>query len=80
MKPVTSATRETAKPAEAAETVAPSQTGQDVPAAREEMLSTSGMSAGTSEDAATQEGSKRQKLRRPLPQSEGHWVTPRGMA
>jgi hypothetical protein len=61
--PVTSAARETAQPAEASETVAPSQRGQDVPAAREEMLSTSGMSAGASEDAVTQEESRRQKLR-----------------
>jgi hypothetical protein len=44
--PVTSATRETVQPAEAAETVAPSQTGWGVPAAREEMLLTSGMLAG----------------------------------
>jgi hypothetical protein len=57
--PVTSAAWETAQPAEAAETVAPSQTGWDVPAAREEMLSMSGMWAGASKDAATQKGSRR---------------------
>jgi hypothetical protein len=56
--PVTSATWETAKLAEAAETVAPSQTGCGVPAARQEMLSMSGMSAGASEVEATQEGSR----------------------
>jgi hypothetical protein len=61
--PVTSATRETAQPAEASETAAPSQTGQDVPGAREETLSTSRMSAGASEDAVTQEESRCQKLR-----------------
>jgi hypothetical protein len=57
--PVTSATRKTAQSAEAAETVAASQRGWGVPAAREDMLLTSGMSAGASEAAATQEGSWR---------------------
>ncbi len=62
---VTSAIRETAQPAEAAETVAPSQAGWDVPAAKEEMLSTSGMLADASEDAATQEGSRQLQGRDP---------------
>jgi hypothetical protein len=53
--PVTSATRKIAQLVKAVETVAPSQTGWSVPAAREEMLPTSGMSAGASEDAATQD-------------------------
>jgi hypothetical protein len=63
--PVTSATRETAQLAEAAETVAPSQTGWGIPAAREEMLSTSGMSVSASEDATTQEGSRQLQGREP---------------
>jgi hypothetical protein len=62
---VTFATWETEQPVEATETVAPSQMGWDVPAAREEMLSTSGMSVGASEDAATQEGSWRLQGREP---------------
>jgi hypothetical protein len=56
--PVTSATRKTEQSAEAAETVALSQTGWGIPAAREEMFLTSGMLASASEDAATQEGSR----------------------
>ncbi len=96
--PATSATQvreETAQSAEAAETVALSRTDWGVPAAREEILSMSGMSAGASEDAVMQEGSRRlqgrepryshdvdsgTEGRRPLPQSEGHWATPHGMA
>jgi hypothetical protein len=63
--PVTSAAQKTRQLAEAAETVVPSQTGWDVPAAREEMLLTSGMSAGASKDMATQEGSQRPQSREP---------------
>jgi hypothetical protein len=74
--PIPSATRETAQPGEAAETVAPSQMGQDIPAAREEMLSTSGMSAGASEDASTQEGSRRLQGREP--HYSGSRVPPEG--
>ncbi len=62
---VTSGARETAQPAEAAETVVPSQTGRGIPAAREEMLSTSGIAAGASEDGATQKGSRRLQGREP---------------
>jgi hypothetical protein len=57
--PVTSVTRVregTTQSAEAAETVAPSQTGWNMPAAREEMLFTSRMSAGASEVVAKQGG------------------------
>jgi hypothetical protein len=57
--PVTSVTwvREgTTQSAEAAETVAPSQKGWNMPAPREEMLFTSGMSAGASDVAAKQGG------------------------
>jgi hypothetical protein len=57
--PATSATpvgEETARSAEAVRTVAPSQMGWDIPAAREEMLSTSGMLAGVLQVLAMQEG------------------------
>jgi hypothetical protein len=66
--PATSETRvhkETAQPAEAARTVAPSQTGWDRPPAREEMLLASGMLVGVSEVSATQEGSRRLQGREP---------------
>jgi hypothetical protein len=46
----------TTQSAEAAETVAPSQMGWNMPALREEMLFTSGMLAGASEVAAKQGG------------------------
>jgi hypothetical protein len=63
--PVTSGAQKTAQLTKAAETVAPSQKGWDIPTAREEMLSTSGMSAGASEDTATQEGSWQLQVREP---------------
>jgi hypothetical protein len=54
--PVNSATREIAQPAEAAETVAPSQTGWGVPAAGEEMLPISGILAGAAAVATDEDG------------------------
>jgi hypothetical protein len=63
--PVTSAIRETAQSAEAAETVSPSRTGWDIPAAREEILSKSRMSAGESKDTVTQNESRRLQGREP---------------
>jgi hypothetical protein len=56
--PATSATRvheETAQSAEAAETAAPSQTGRDVPAAKEEKLTRSGLLAGAAPAATDEE-------------------------
>jgi hypothetical protein len=63
--PATSAARvheETAQLAEAAETVAPSQTGRNVPAARKGRLTMSGMSAGAVA-AVTKEEERRAALR-----------------